>query len=140
MASLPAFFITAQMSAVRRSCQTMALWIGLPVARSQIIVVSRWLVIPIASGMPPRDRASSTMADVTSTVVCQISSGSCSTQPSAGKCCENSADRCARMVPASSKRMARELVVPWSMAMMVRRSSIMRRFPSASVFLCLWSS
>ena len=34
--------------AVRRSCQTMALWIGLPVARSQTIVVSRWLVMPIA--------------------------------------------------------------------------------------------
>ena len=31
----------AQRSAVRRSCQTMALWIGLPVARSQITVVSR---------------------------------------------------------------------------------------------------
>ena len=28
-------------SAVRRSCQTMALWIGLPVARSQTTVVSR---------------------------------------------------------------------------------------------------
>ena len=28
-------------SAVRRSCQTMALWIGLPVARSQMTVVSR---------------------------------------------------------------------------------------------------
>ena len=35
--------------AVRRSCQTMALWIGLPVARSQIMVVSRWLVMPIAA-------------------------------------------------------------------------------------------
>ena len=66
MASLPAFFITAQMSAVRRSCQTMALWIGLPVARSQMTAVSRWLVMPMAIGMLPRDRASATMADVTS--------------------------------------------------------------------------
>ena len=40
----------AQMSAVRRSCQTMALWIGLPVARSQMTAVSRWLVMPMASG------------------------------------------------------------------------------------------
>ena len=37
----------AQASAVRRSCQTMALWIGLPLARSQTIVVSRWLVMPM---------------------------------------------------------------------------------------------
>ena len=27
----------------------MALWIGLPVLRSQMAVVSRWLVIPIAA-------------------------------------------------------------------------------------------
>ena len=59
-----------------------------------------------------RDRASARMVVVTSMVVCQMSSGSCSTQPSAGKCCGNSADRCASMVPSSSKRMARELVVP----------------------------
>ena len=36
-------------SAVRRSCQTMALWIGRPVARSQMTVVSRWLVMPSAA-------------------------------------------------------------------------------------------
>ena len=40
----------------------------------------------LAAGMLPRDRASATMAVVTSMVVCQMSSGSCSTQPSAGKC------------------------------------------------------
>jgi hypothetical protein len=43
------FFSLAQNSAVRRSCQTMALWIGLPVVRSQTTVVSRWLVMPIAA-------------------------------------------------------------------------------------------
>ena len=59
-----------------------------------------------------RPRTSATMAVVTLMVVCQISSGSCSTQPSAGKCCGNSADCCDRIVPASSKRIARELVVP----------------------------
>ena len=42
--------------AVRRSCQTIALWIGLPVARSQMIVVSRWLVMPIAATSLGRDR------------------------------------------------------------------------------------
>ena len=35
--------------AVRRSCQTMALWIGWPVLRSQTTVVSRWLVMPMAA-------------------------------------------------------------------------------------------
>ncbi len=42
----------SQIAAVRRSCQTMALWIGLPVARSQTIVVSRWLVMPMAAMSP----------------------------------------------------------------------------------------
>jgi hypothetical protein len=36
-------------SAVRRSCHTIALWIGLPVARSHTTTVSRWLVMPIAA-------------------------------------------------------------------------------------------
>ncbi len=40
-ASWPAARKAAQMSSVRRSCHTIALWIGLPVARSQISVVSR---------------------------------------------------------------------------------------------------
>ena len=47
--SWPSAFSFAQMSAVRRSCQTMARWIGLPVARSQTTVVSRWLVMPMAA-------------------------------------------------------------------------------------------
>ena len=45
-----------QMSAVRRHCQTMALYTGRPVALSQRMVVSRWLVMPMAAiwetGMP----------------------------------------------------------------------------------------
>ena len=40
--------ISSQRSAVRRHCQTIALYTGRPVARSQTIVVSRWLVMPIA--------------------------------------------------------------------------------------------
>ena len=45
----PAFFSFWQSGAVRRSCQTMALWIGLPVALSQMTTVSRWLVMPMAA-------------------------------------------------------------------------------------------
>ena len=42
--------------AVRRSCQTMALWIGSPVSRSQTTVVSRWLVMPMAAMSRGRQR------------------------------------------------------------------------------------
>ena len=44
----------SQMPAVRRHCQTMAWWMGSPVARSQRIVVSRWFVMPIAATARPR--------------------------------------------------------------------------------------
>ena len=37
------------MSAVRRHCQTMALAMGRPVALSHRMVVSRWLVMPMAA-------------------------------------------------------------------------------------------
>ena len=47
--SSPCFFSLWQSAEVRRSCQTMALWIGLPVALSQMTTVSRWLVMPIAA-------------------------------------------------------------------------------------------
>ena len=36
----------------------------MPVAQSQMMAVSRWLVMPMAIGMLPRDRASATMAEV----------------------------------------------------------------------------
>ena len=83
----------AHCGAVRRSCQTMALWIGSPVCRSQRIVVSRWLVMPMpitsfsATSLwrAPRARVSRCVA--------QISFGSCSTQPGCGKIWRNS--RCA---------------------------------------------
>ena len=45
--SAPISFSSAHCAAVRRSCQTMALWIGSPVCRSQMMVVSRWLVMPM---------------------------------------------------------------------------------------------
>ena len=43
----PCAFRRAHSSAVRRSCQTIARWIGSPVARSQTTIVSRWLVMPM---------------------------------------------------------------------------------------------
>src|SRR5262245_20890824 len=48
----------------------------------------------------------------------QISSGSCSTQPGVGKRCPNSFCATARTAPPSAKLMARQLVVPASMARM----------------------
>ena len=45
----PSALRRAHSSAVRRSCQTIARWIGSPVARSQTTTVSRWLVMPIAA-------------------------------------------------------------------------------------------
>ena len=47
--SAPSALSLAQVGGVRRSCQTMARWIGRPLARSQTSVVSRWLVMPIAA-------------------------------------------------------------------------------------------
>ncbi len=47
--SWPSPLSLAQMSAVRRSCQTMARCTAVPVARSHTTVVSRWLVMPIAA-------------------------------------------------------------------------------------------
>ncbi len=83
-ASAPEAFSASQIAAVRRPCQTMARWIGLPVARSQTIVVSRWLVIPIAAISLPVTRASASARRAASPTVAQISSGSCSTQPGCG--------------------------------------------------------
>ena len=85
--SCPASRNERQRSAVRRSCHTMARWIGFPLARSQTTVVSRWLVMPIAATAPPAAAAPPTAASasrVTARVADQISSGSCSTRPSPG--------------------------------------------------------
>src|SRR6187401_3057542 len=49
LGSWPSLLSLAQMSAVRRSCQTMARCTACPVARSHTTVVSRWLVMPIAA-------------------------------------------------------------------------------------------
>ena len=88
--SCPAALSLRQVSAVRRSCQTMALWIGRPVRRSHSTQVSRWLVMPMAAMSPALSPAAASAWRAVSTVVRQMSSGSCSTQPSAGKCWANS--------------------------------------------------
>jgi len=62
----------------------MALWIGWPVARSQIRVVSRWLVMPIAAMERVSIPAFSMAARAVPATVAQRSEGSCSTQPGAG--------------------------------------------------------
>ena len=77
-----------QMSAVRRSCQTIARRGEPSVSRSQSTIVSRWLVMPM-----PRELGGVDLGErrrVAASVACQISSGPCSTQPGCGKCCGNS--------------------------------------------------
>ena len=73
----------SQMPAVRRHCQTMALYTGSPVALSHRIVVSRWFVMPMpamrASGPSLRSTCAATLRWLS-----QSSSGSCSTQPGCG--------------------------------------------------------
>ena len=49
--SNPRLLSSAQSGAVRRSCQTIARAIGLPVLRLHTRVVSRWFVIPIAASL-----------------------------------------------------------------------------------------
>ena len=102
------------MAEVRRHCQTMALAMGLPVALSQMTVVSLWLVMPMAAMSSAVTPSFSMAARETSSVVVQISSASCSTQPGKGKIWRNSFWAVEQMFPAWSKRMQRELVVPWS--------------------------
>src|SRR5882724_11079856 len=88
--SWPSAFSLAQMSAVRRSCQTMARWMAWPVRRSHTTVVSRWLVMPMAAMSFAVRPAFFSASRQVAMVEVQMSSGSCSTQPDAGKCCGNS--------------------------------------------------
>jgi hypothetical protein len=77
----PAAVSSAQRSAVRRSCQTMARCRGRPVRRSQATTVSRWLVTPMAAMGPFSSVV--TPASVARTAAA-MSSGSCSTHPGRG--------------------------------------------------------
>ncbi len=90
----------------------MALWIGLPVARSQITVVSRWLVMPMAATCAAVTPAFAMAARTVATTPAQISSGSCSTCPSAGKYWVNSCCAVASGANPASNTIARDDVVP----------------------------
>ena len=118
MSVKPLSFSESQYSAVLRSCQTMALWTGTPVSASQTIVVSLWLVIPIAAMSSFPNLRAETASCATPIWLDQISIGSCSTQPGLGKCWVNSFWATDTALPARSKTIALELVVPWSRASM----------------------
>ena len=94
----PAARNSSHSGAVRRSCQTIALAIGRPVARSQTTVVSRWFVMPIAATSSAPMCALASASCRTPDCVAQISVASCSTQPGCGKICRNSACATARTV------------------------------------------
>src|SRR6056297_2039330 len=84
VSSNPSALSDLQKSDVRRSCQTIALWTGLPVARSQTSVVSRWFVMPIAAILSAPLPAFSIADRQVAAVVDHRSAGSCSTQPLLG--------------------------------------------------------
>ena len=102
--------------AVRVSCQTIALWTGSPVRRSHTTVVSRWLVMPDGRDRPRRSRTRASAPSITSRVRCHTSRASCSTQPACGWICSCSRCSSAAIRPSASNRIARVLVVPWSIA------------------------
>ena len=104
-------------SAVRRSCQTMALWIGLPVARSQTIAVSRWLVMPMRGDVLGRDaglrhapRARSRPSRARSP------RDRARPSPAPDRSARTPAARSRPARASASNTIARVEVVPWSMA------------------------
>jgi hypothetical protein len=82
---------------------------------SQTTAVSRWLVIPTAAMFLLLRLAFARAPPMTSRVLVQISSGSCSTHPARGKICSCSTWSTATTSPEWLKIIARVLVVPWSM-------------------------
>ena len=114
--SFPASRRASHAAAVRRSCQTIARWIGRPVDRSQRTTVSRWFAMPMAATASAPQPAFASTARTVETVVVQRSSGSCSTSPGRGKCWSNGSWAAAATCAASSKSSARVDVVPWSIA------------------------
>ena len=95
----------------------MALCTASPVFRSQMMVVSRWLVMPMASMSEDLTPAAAIASLMTPDWLDQMPFGSCSTQPGSGKNWSNSFCASPAIWPSWSKTMARELVVPWSSAM-----------------------
>ena len=80
----PRAFSSSQYSLVRRHCQTMAWQMGSPVSLSQTMVVSRWLVMPMAAMSSARAPTLFMAERATPSWVAQISLASCSTQPGLG--------------------------------------------------------
>ena len=79
----PRAFSSSQYSLVRRHCQTMAWQMGSPVSLSQTMVVSRWLVMPMAA-MSSAGRDFVHGREGHAQLGGQISLASCSTQPGLG--------------------------------------------------------
>ena len=95
----------------------MAWYTGSPVVLSQTMVVSRWLVMPMAA-MSLAAAPIWFMADrATPSWVVQISLASCSTQPGFGKYWVNSFCATLHISPFSLNRIHRLEVVPASNAM-----------------------
>ena len=97
---------------VRRSCQPSAGPIGSPVARSQTMVLARWLVIPTAVIGSPSVVASATASRTTRA----SSAASNSTRPGNGVAGAKGRRAMVRMRRSPSTTAARTLVVPTSMA------------------------
>ena len=112
----PSLLRLSQYSDVLLSCHTMALYTGSPVSASHTMVVSRWLVIPIAAMFSPLMSMEVMASAITDAWDDQISIGLCSTQPGLGKIWVNSFCETALVWPFWSKTMALELLVPWSRA------------------------
>ena len=87
----------SQKEAVRRSCHTMALQIGLPEAASQTMVVSRWLVMPMATISQPRTCATASLTAARTED--RMSRGFCSTHAWRGKSWVNSLEHIATWCP-----------------------------------------
>ncbi len=84
VSSMPSARSFAHSGSARRSCQTMAWCTGRPVARSHTSVVSRWLVMPMARMSVGFSFALASTSRAVASWPCQISIGSCSTQPGCG--------------------------------------------------------
>src|SRR3954466_12827676 len=108
----PSASSSAQILSVRVSCQTTALYTGLPVLRSQTTAVSRWFVMPTATMSEALRSALPSGPGATPRVLRQPSSGSCSTQPACGKICSCSFWSTDTTLPSWLKIMHRVEVVP----------------------------
>ena len=84
MSSRPLAFSSSHMAEVRRHCQTTALNTGRPDARSHTMVVSRWLVMPMARSWSGRMPVCVSNSATVASHEPNSSSGSCSTQPGCG--------------------------------------------------------